>query len=72
MSWDGHSKVDLGFNPIFDAVTNADNWFLKIAILQLLEGTCFMDILQFFRSKSKVEVRLGTPWRPGSSFLRTD
>lgn len=45
MSCDGHSKVDLGFNPIFDAVTNSDNWFLKIGMLQLLEGTCFMDIL---------------------------
>lgn len=45
MSWDGCGRVDLGFKHNFDAVTNADHWVLKTGILQLLEGTCVMDIL---------------------------
>lgn len=45
MSWDEHGRVDLGFKPNFDAVTNADHWILKMGILQLLEGTCIMDIV---------------------------
>lgn len=41
----GIAELILAFEPNFEAVTNADHWVVKMSKLQLLEGTCVMDIL---------------------------